>query len=94
MLLFLASRSFTKHCVVGIQANEQRISHLLNESLMLATILNSHLGYDSMCRMAKANLVVTDILCRRRQGCKESTQGRHNAQGGHHIARLPDVGGI
>ena len=43
----VASRSFTKNCVVGIQANEKRISTLLHESLMLATILNSHLGYDS-----------------------------------------------
>ena len=42
-----ASRSFTKNCVVGIQANEKRINTLLHESLMLATILNSHLGYDS-----------------------------------------------
>lgn len=41
------ARSFTKNCVVGIAANEKRISQLLNESLMLATILNSHLGYDS-----------------------------------------------
>ena len=41
------ARSFTKNCVVGIQANEKRINTLLNESLMLATILNSHLGYDS-----------------------------------------------
>jgi len=40
-------RSFTKNCVVGIEANEKRINSLLNESLMLATILNSHLGYDS-----------------------------------------------
>jgi fumarate hydratase class II len=47
----LASRSFTKNCVVGIQANEKRINHLLNESLMLATILNSHLGYDSACQL-------------------------------------------
>ena len=46
-LLADASRSFTKNCVVGIQANEKRINTLLNESLMLATILNSHLGYDS-----------------------------------------------
>jgi fumarate hydratase class II len=30
-------------------ANEKRINTLLNESLMLATILNSHLGYDSPC---------------------------------------------
>ena len=41
------ARSFTKNCVVGIQANEKRIHTLLHESLMLATILNSHLGYDS-----------------------------------------------
>ena len=33
--------------MVGIEANEKRINQLLNESLMLATILNSHLGYDS-----------------------------------------------
>jgi fumarate hydratase class II len=38
--------------VVGIQPNEARIKTLLNESLMLATILNSHLGYDSECRAA------------------------------------------
>jgi fumarate hydratase class II len=44
------SRSFTKNCVIGIQANEKRINTLLNESLMLATILNNHLGYDSECR--------------------------------------------
>lgn len=46
-LLADGCRSFTKNCVVGIEANEKRISTLLNESLMLATILNSHLGYDS-----------------------------------------------
>jgi len=45
------SRSFIKNCVVGIQANEKRINTLLNESLMLATILNNHLGYDSECRI-------------------------------------------
>jgi fumarate hydratase class II len=33
---------------VGIEANEARIATLLNESLMLATILNKRLGYDSM----------------------------------------------
>ena len=52
-LLADASRSFTKNCVVGIQANEKRINHLLNESLMLATILNSHLGYDNVAKCAK-----------------------------------------
>ncbi|OBZ78809.1 Fumarate hydratase, mitochondrial [Grifola frondosa] len=52
-LLSDASRSFTKNCVVGIQANEKRISTLLHESLMLATILNSHLGYDNVAKCAK-----------------------------------------
>ncbi|KAG1716541.1 hypothetical protein ID866_593 [Astraeus odoratus] len=52
-LLSDASRSFTKNCVVGIQANERRIQYLLNESLMLATILNSHLGYDNVAKCAK-----------------------------------------
>ncbi|KAF9072296.1 fumarate hydratase [Rhodocollybia butyracea] len=52
-LLADGSRSFTKNCVVGIQANEARIKSLLNESLMLATILNSHLGYDNVAKCAK-----------------------------------------
>ncbi|TFK76978.1 fumarate hydratase [Pluteus cervinus] len=52
-LLSDGCRSFTKNCVVGIQANEKRITTLLNESLMLATILNSHLGYDNVAKCAK-----------------------------------------
>jgi len=52
-LLADGSRSFTNHCVVGIQANEKRINQLLHESLMLATILNSHLGYDNVAKCAK-----------------------------------------
>ncbi|EIN14167.1 fumarate hydratase [Punctularia strigosozonata HHB-11173 SS5] len=52
-LLGDGARSFTKNCVVGIQANKARINQLLNESLMLATILNSHLGYDNVAKCAK-----------------------------------------
>jgi len=52
-LLSDGCRSFTKNCVVGIEANEKRIHQLLNESLMLATILNSHLGYDNVAKAAK-----------------------------------------
>jgi len=52
-LLADGARSFTKNCVVGIQANKDRIHKLLNESLMLATILNSHLGYDNVAAAAK-----------------------------------------
>ncbi|OCH96547.1 fumarate hydratase [Obba rivulosa] len=52
-LLADGSRSFTEHCVVGIQANEKRIRDLLYQSLMLATILNKHLGYDNVAKCAK-----------------------------------------
>ncbi|KAF7789910.1 hypothetical protein EIP86_000858 [Pleurotus ostreatoroseus] len=52
-LLADGSRSFTEHCVVGIKANEKRIHTLLHESLMLATILNKHLGYDNVAKCAK-----------------------------------------
>ncbi|GAA5992681.1 hypothetical protein JCM10908_006876, partial [Rhodotorula pacifica] len=52
-LLADGARSFTKNCVVGIQANEERISKLLNESLMLVTCLNSRIGYDNAAKAAK-----------------------------------------
>jgi len=46
-------QSFTKHCVVGIVANEPRIKQLLNESLMLVTALNPYIGYDNAAKAAK-----------------------------------------
>lgn len=52
-LLSDAARSFTDHCVTGIEANESRIEKLLNESLMLVTALNPHIGYDNAARIAK-----------------------------------------
>ena len=45
--------SFTDNCVVGIEANEARIEKLLNESLMLVTALNPHIGYDNAAKIAK-----------------------------------------
>ncbi len=45
--------SFTDNCVVGIKANEDRINKLLNESLMLVTALNPHIGYDNAAKIAK-----------------------------------------
>lgn len=45
-LLGDGAKSFTDHCVVGIKANEEKIGQIMNESLMLATCLNSVLGYD------------------------------------------------
>lgn len=48
-----ACQSFSKNCVHGIQANEERIDKLLNESLMLVTALNPHIGYDKAATIAK-----------------------------------------
>ncbi|MEZ5691881.1 MAG: class II fumarate hydratase [Rickettsiales bacterium] len=45
--------SFTDNCVVGITANRERITKLMNESLMLVTALNPHIGYDNAARIAK-----------------------------------------
>ncbi len=45
--------SFTDNCVAGIEANEARIEKLLNESLMLVTALNPHIGYDNAAKIAK-----------------------------------------
>jgi len=48
-----ACESFTDNCVVGIEANEKTINKLLNESLMLVTALNPHIGYDNAAKIAK-----------------------------------------
>ncbi|MCW5774162.1 MAG: class II fumarate hydratase [Rhodospirillaceae bacterium] len=48
-----ASVSFADNCVVGIEANEERIAKLMAESLMLVTALNPHIGYDNAAKIAK-----------------------------------------
>ncbi len=45
--------SFVDNCVVGIEANEERIAKLMSESLMLVTALNPHIGYDNAAKIAK-----------------------------------------
>ncbi len=52
-LLCDACESFTKNCVVGITANRENIAKHLNHSLMLATALNPHIGYDNAAKVAK-----------------------------------------
>ena len=52
-LLADAAESFADNCVVGIEANEDRIEKLLYESLMLVTALNPHIGYDKAAKVAK-----------------------------------------
>ena len=53
-LLADAMRSFNKNCAVGIAPNRERIAHNLEQSLMLVTALNPHIGYENAARIAKA----------------------------------------
>ncbi|WP_248320273.1 class II fumarate hydratase [Caballeronia sp. Sq4a] len=52
-LLADGAQSFNDNCAVGIEANQERIDSLLNESLMLVTALNPHIGYDKAAQIAK-----------------------------------------
>ena len=52
-LLSDACESFTDNCVVGIEANEINIKKHLENSLMLVTALNPHIGYDNAAKVAK-----------------------------------------
>ena len=52
-LLADALNSFTTRCVEGLEANTTRINQLLNNSLMLVTALNPHIGYDNAAKIAK-----------------------------------------
>ncbi|KAJ6627328.1 Fumarate hydratase, mitochondrial [Pseudolycoriella hygida] len=52
-LLADGSRNFTTNCVNGIQANRENIAKIMNESLMLVTALNPHIGYDKAAKIAK-----------------------------------------
>jgi len=53
-LLGDATTSFTDNCVVGILADEDRISKLMWDSLMLVTALAPEIGYDKATQVAKA----------------------------------------
>lgn len=48
-----ACESFTDNCVNGIKPNAQNIKNNLNNSLMLVTALNTHIGYDKAAKIAK-----------------------------------------
>jgi len=52
-LLADASESFTDNCIVGIQPNLENIKKHLENSLMLVTSLNPHIGYDNAAKVAK-----------------------------------------
>lgn len=52
-LLADGCRSFNENCVAGITANTVKIEDHLQNSLMLVTALNTHIGYDQAAAIAK-----------------------------------------
>ena len=52
-LLADGCRSFTKRCVEGITVNESVVNRHVQNSLMLVTALNPHIGYDKAAKIAK-----------------------------------------
>lgn len=52
-LLTDACHAFDKFCAKGIEPNHRRIQEHLNNSLMLVTALNPHIGYDRSAEIAK-----------------------------------------
>ncbi|MCH9637340.1 MAG: class II fumarate hydratase [Candidatus Rickettsiella isopodorum] len=51
-LLSSACQSFTNYCVKGLKANQAKIKHFLENSLMLVTALNPIIGYDKAAKIA------------------------------------------
>ena len=52
-LLAEAMTSFHDHCVIGIQANKEKMHRNLHDSLMLVTALNPYIGYENAAKTAK-----------------------------------------
>ncbi len=52
-LLADSCHSFQEFCAEGIEANHPVIEYYLNNSLMLVTALNQHIGYDKAAKIAK-----------------------------------------
>ena len=46
-------RSFELRCARGIKPNREKIQAYLDESLMLVTALNPHIGYENAAKVAK-----------------------------------------
>ena len=51
-----ACTSFSEHCAIGITPNYEGIKSHLENSLMLVTALNPHIGYENAARISKLAL--------------------------------------
>jgi fumarate hydratase class II len=52
-LIHDACHGFVDYCIAGIELNREQIDEYLNDSLMLVTALNQHIGYDNAAKIAK-----------------------------------------
>lgn len=52
-LLGDSAKSFREFCIEGLQVNHEVVKGYLNNSLMLVTALNQHIGYDKSAKIAK-----------------------------------------
>jgi len=52
-LLGDAAKNFTEKCLIGLEPNKEKIAEHLENSLMLVTALNPHIGYDNAAKIAK-----------------------------------------
>ena len=61
-ILGQACLSFNDNCVLGIEPNLAEIKNKLDNSLMLVTALNTHIGYDQAAKIAKKAYVDNSTL--------------------------------
>lgn len=52
-LIHDAAHGFVDYCIAGIELNRDQIDRYLQDSLMLVTALNQHIGYDNASKIAK-----------------------------------------
>ena len=52
-LIHDACHGFVEYCIAGMTINREKIAEHLQDSLMLVTALNQHIGYDNAAKIAK-----------------------------------------
>jgi fumarate hydratase class II len=52
-LLAGAAKTFANKCIAGLEANEARCRQLVEQSLMMVTVLAPRIGYDAAAEIAK-----------------------------------------
>lgn len=69
ILLADCMRSFNENCIKGIEPNLDKIQENLDKTLMLVTVLNPYIGYESAAKVAKLalkeNISLKDACCDR-----------------------------